>query len=422
MRRFCLILTLLVALLLASRESRAVTVESQIHLLIMGPGEHLYTRGGHAALMVVELEDGTPVRSAVYNYGDTHWDDPLLVPRFLRGNLVFFLSRTGSMIPTLQEYGVRQGRAVTHQRLRLTPGQVAEVKRRLEEGIVPGKREYTFHHVHALCSTQIVDLLDDVLEGQIRKELAGSPGPSTARHYQELVFSASNLASIAGDLFLGRLHDRVLDRYESTASPEYMRDSLQTILVAGPSGTGERVPLADAPIPLVDRVEPLVVRRNGFTRLVWSALTVWLLIAAARAYRGLPAAPVPALKVLLWSALVSGTVGLFILAFLLFSRVPEFRWNELILLFWPTDLWLALRVRRLLREPARPDRWILALANARLAVAALVVLAHLTGLFYQEPRVLVVLGCALAVVTWALVQRLHRRPALSGGAAPLPAT
>ena len=31
---------------------------AEVHLLTMGPGDHLYTRGGHAALMVVR-DDGS---------------------------------------------------------------------------------------------------------------------------------------------------------------------------------------------------------------------------------------------------------------------------------------------------------------------------------------------------------------------------
>ena len=129
MRRLLLFVAFLAALCLSPRTSRAGAPESEIDLLVMGPGDHLYTRGGHAALMVAEIEDGELVRSTVYNYGDTDWEDPLLVPHFLRGNLTFFLSDTGSIESTLQEYGVKQGREITRQRLNLSAEQAA-IRRR----------------------------------------------------------------------------------------------------------------------------------------------------------------------------------------------------------------------------------------------------------------------------------------------------
>lgn len=420
MRRFCLLLAVIAASLSLSWPGRAVAAELQIHLVVMGAGEHLYTRGGHAALMVLELEGGKPVRDTVYNYGDTDWEDPWLVPHFLRGDLVFFLSDTGGLVPTLEEYGVRQGRAVTRQLLNLSPDQAAEVARRLREGTAPGKREYVFHHRRALCSTRIMDLLDDVLGGKLRAELGSAPGPYTGRHYQDVIFSASPLASIGGDLFLGRLHDQVMNKYEATASPEHMRDYLQTILVPAPSGGNERVPLAGPPAPLVEVSEPLVATKSRFSHVLWGALIALLLGLGARAYRSAATAPERAARLVFWGALSSGVVGLLIFGFIVLSRVPEFRQNELILLFWPTDLWLAARVRRAAKKGVVPDRWIRGYADARAAVAGLVVIGHIAGLLYQEPRVLAGLGCTLAVVTCVLVRALRKTSAAKQGATSAP--
>jgi hypothetical protein len=410
MRRVCLLLAVIAASIFLGGPVRAGTIETQIHLIVMGAGEHLYTRGGHAALMVVELDNGEAVKSTVYNYGDTNWDDPMLVPHFLRGDLVFFLSDSGGLVPTLEEYGVRQGRAVTRQRLNLSPDQVAEVARRLREGTAPGKREYVFHHRRALCSTRIMDLLDDVLDGKLRAELASSKAPYTGRHYQEVIFSASPLASIAGDLFLGRLHDQVLDKYEATAAPEHMRDYLRAILVPSPSGTGKLVPLAGPPAALVEVVDPIDAKKSRFTLVLWSALIAALVGFGARAHLRAAKAPVHAARVVFWGALCSGLVGLIILAFIVLSRVPELRQNELILILWPTDLWLAGRMHRI-SKGVRPDTWVRGYADARVIVAGLVALGHVTGVLYQEPRILAALGCTFAAVTWALVRALGRAAA-----------
>jgi hypothetical protein len=293
------------------------------------------------------------------------------------------------------------------------------VARRLREGVAVGKREYTFHHRHALCSTKIMDLLDDVLGGRLRAELEGQPGPANGRHYQELIFSESPAASIGGDLFLGRVHDQPMNKYESTASPMLMREYLQAIRVPAAPGSDELVPLADPPQPLVARKTPLVPEKSWLTHGLWGALIALLLGAGARAHRRAGSSPEQAAKVVFWAAVASGVYGLLLLAFLLFSRVPELRYNELLLLFWPADLWLALRVRRALRQKARPDTWARGYAHVRLAAAALVVLGHLAGVLYQRPLILVALGCTCAAVSWVLIRALGAQPAPAREPAPI---
>ena len=424
---------------LSPRTSRAGAPEIEIDLLVMGPGDHLYTRGGHAALMVAEIEDGELVRSTVYNYGDTDWEDPMLVPHFLRGDLTFFLSDTGSIESTLQEYGVRQGREITRQRLSLTAAQAAEVAKRLREGLSPGKREYTFHHVHALCSTKIMDLLDDVMGGALRAELLGQPGPSTGRHYQDLIFSESLLAVIAGDLFIGRQHDRVLDKWESTASPEHMRDYLQSILVPRAPGASERVPFAETPVLLVARTTPLVLSPSWAGKALWGALLLALLGAGAAGYRRVRTAVEGtavgakasgarasledkgelAAKVIVWASLVSGVIGLLILGFTALSKVPEFNQNELILVFWPADLWLAWQARRAMKSGGELGLWTARYAHARFFVAALAVLGHAVGVLHQEPRIVLALGVVEAGVLWTLVRALRGVAATTPKPAPV---
>lgn len=449
MRRLLLFFALLATICLSPRTSRAGTPEIEVDLLVMGPGDHLYTRGGHAALMVAEIEDGELVRSTVYNYGDTDWEDPMLVPRFLRGDLTFFLSDTGSIESTLQEYGVRQGREITRQRLNLTAAQAAEVANRLREGLSPGKREYTFHHVHALCSTKIMDLLDDVMGGALRAELAGQPGPSTGRHYQDLIFSESLLAVIAGDLFIGRQHDRVLDKWESTASPEHMRDYLQSIFVPRAPGASEKVPFAETPVLLVARTTPLVLSPSWAGKALWGALLLLLLGAGAVGYRraraavegtavegtaaGRTAVPAKAAgtrasledkgelaaKVIVWASLVSGVIGLLILGLTALSKVPEFNQNELILVFWPADLWLAWQAWRARKSGGELGLWTARYVHARLFVAALAVGGHAAGILHQEPRIVLALGVVEAGVLWTLVRALRGVAATTPKPAPV---
>lgn len=409
MRRLFFLVSLFAALLLWPRPGLAGATETQVHLITMGPGEHMFTRAGHAALMVAEVKDGSPARTTIYNYGETDWDNPLLIPQFLRGTLVFFLAEGDSLFHVVNEYGVRQGRAVYRQRLNLSPEQAAEVARLLKEGSAVGKREYIFHHSRAVCSTRIMDLLDDALKGHLRAELGQQIGTLTARDYHEMIVGGRWITSIGTDLFVGRMHDRPFTKYEATSYPEHMREYLQTVLVPSPAGAAERVPLAEPPAPLVERKEPIVLKKSWFTYILWGALIALLGYYGVIAYRSAGAAPERAARVIAPAAIASGVVGLIIFAFMTLSRVPEFRQNELILLFLPTDLWLAWRARRLLKKGIPFDAWVQSYAHVRLALAALAVVGHAAGVLYQKPRIILALGVVEAAVIWGLVRALRAR-------------
>jgi len=62
MRRILTLIAVTLALLLFEARALSATSEVQIHLITMGPGDDLYTRGGHAAIMVARIEDGNTNR------------------------------------------------------------------------------------------------------------------------------------------------------------------------------------------------------------------------------------------------------------------------------------------------------------------------------------------------------------------------
>jgi hypothetical protein len=253
-----------------------------------------------------------------------------------------------------------------------------------------------------------MDLLDEVLGGKLQRDLGSQTDIRTGRDYHEMIVSGLYLTSIGTDLFVGRLHDKMFNKYDSTSYPDHMREYLQTVLVPGP--TGSPVPLADAPAALVERTEPLPAQKKSwFTHVLWGALIALLLGYGASAYRRAATAPQDAAEVIVPAAIASGIVGLIILGFMVLSRVPEFRQNELILVFWPTDLWLAYRARRFLKKGMALDAWVQRYAHARLALAGLAVVGHLVGVLYQKPRILLVLGVVEAAVIWGLVRALRGR-------------
>ena len=113
----------------------------EIHLITMGCGEHLHTGGGHAALMVAQMQGSSPIDTLVYNFGDADWDDPWLAWHFIRGDLIFFLNTSGDLWQTAQTYGTNQEREVYRQRLNLTDAQARQIAEKLDFLALPENRD-----------------------------------------------------------------------------------------------------------------------------------------------------------------------------------------------------------------------------------------------------------------------------------------
>ncbi|MDP6942923.1 MAG: DUF4105 domain-containing protein, partial [Myxococcota bacterium] len=382
---------------------------TEAHLLTMGAGDHLYNRAGHAALMLATTHDDGRLETAVYNYGDTDWDQENFPQKFISGELVFWLTMSGPVGNAIQTYGLGQDRDIFRQKLALTDAQVAELARRLEETAKPENREYGYHHLEQICTTKSRDLLDEILGGVIRATLEPIVDTHTLRHYQRFGSPGLPHLALATGLFLGRSHDIPKDRYYMTFYPPIMRADFQTVMVPSPDGAGEMVPLAGPPDQLYTRrqVDPTLYPSYFAS---WFGLVLFgvLLLLGGFAIRRGPARPRAAGAFAITAGLVVGLIGLCTTLIIALSRVPEFRDNELWLSLPPTDLILLLPGWAWLRGRPVCPRWLRGYAKIRLVTMVLVELGHLTGLLFQEPAVLRLPGHAIAivllVVSW---QMLH---------------
>jgi hypothetical protein len=393
---------------LASEVAAAETADAttEIHVVTMGPGEGLYTRGGHLALMVATLVDGQPVATKIYNFGVTDWDNPWMVPEFFAGRLTFFLDSPGSLDDVARDYGVGQVRTVYRQKLRLSDAQTAAMVTRLEHEVEPENRNYRYHHVEAICTTRARDLIDEVVGGAVRQQLSSLPSDATVQQDVQLAFSGHVLPSIAADLFFGRRHYRPVDLYYGLYEPARMRAALQRVIVPDPLDPTRRVPLADPPVKIGERIGTPLNERPSHAS-VWMAIVfaVFLLALGADAYRQLPEQTRVAGAWLACWALPSGLLGLLIAALMAWSNVPELHQNELVLSFPPTDLLLLGLAVRWLRGGGASLRFAKWYALTRAAVSVLCLVACAAGLFIQRPVMLPLLGLSFGVGLLVMLRR-----------------
>ncbi len=343
-----------------------------VDVYTMDQGAHPFERFGHAAICVVA--EGRPDRSRCYNYGTTDFGSPPaeLGWRFLRGDAEFWVSVWP--VDRMEAAYARADRTTWRQRLPLTPAEAAAIRAALEHDALPEHRRYRYHHFLDNCSTRVRDVVDAGTQGRLTSA-ADRPFGATYRQLVRRGLAEFTAALVASDLVLGRLADRPLDSRAAMFLPAVLRVELTTRF----------------------GVEPvLVYRRQGrpFAQQGGSGRGVVVVIAVVL---GAVAAARARMRRLRWLPLLLLAVGLGGLGAALWlvavvSSVPELRWNEALLAFWPADLLLPA-----LRPAARRGY-----ARVRVGVTLLLGLLLAVGLLEQPllAALLLPLGAFLPLA-WA---------------------
>ncbi len=365
----------------------------RVELLTMGPGTETYSRFGHSALRITDLRG---VGDIVFNFGTFDQDDPKVISKFLAGDLSYWLS-VSTYSETRAEYR-SEGRLMVGQQLRLSPLQRRRLFLRLYSMARPGRREYRYHHFRANCSTRIRDLLDGVLGGELRRQLAARPA-GTYRTWLRRATRSAPAFHLAFDLVLARA-DRRISAWEACFIPEQLMRALASVRLRGAS-----------------RGEPLVVRTRillpgpGFDHeppaepWTWVVLLSGLLLALAVIPVGLrPASPWPwracGALVALWG-LGSSVLSALLIYIWSISTLRVFGGNQNLLLLPPTQaLWIPVGILLALRPPPRwrPPGWLLGLLAAQGCLAVAYGAAHGLGLVHQGNAPVV-----LASLPWSVV-------------------
>lgn len=139
-------------------EQRLLSDEARIFLVTCSPGEALYERYGHTALMVLDEELGI---SDIYNYGIFDFNTSHFYWRFVRGETYYQLGKEHADW-FISSY-TRFGRQVNIQKLNLSPADKDAIYRALIVNYYPENREYLYNFVFDNCATRPYYLLMDAL-------------------------------------------------------------------------------------------------------------------------------------------------------------------------------------------------------------------------------------------------------------------
>jgi hypothetical protein len=227
----------------------------EVYVLTFSPGDHPFYKFGHNAIYIRDPESRDPrKRDLVYNWGTFTFGDPALLPKFLMGRFMYWLS-IQSLDSTKRVYQ-RENRSIDIQELDLSPAQKLELKRRVDENAKQENRYYKYDYYRDNCSTRVRDMIDGVLEGRLK---AVSSDPARLSYRDHTLRLTADFVSV--NLFLGvamgEFIDRPIQQWDEAFIPMELQSSLRRVKLVGEDGAERPLVKSERVLLTANRTPPL---------------------------------------------------------------------------------------------------------------------------------------------------------------------
>ncbi|MCB0642069.1 MAG: DUF4105 domain-containing protein [Phaeodactylibacter sp.] len=325
MTRFIWILFLLG--LSSGVQAQDCTGGCQFSLLTASSGDDLYAAFGHSAVRVL---DTVKNKDVVYNYGTFDFDTPNFYVKFVRGQLLYDLSKGST--ERLQKGYVREGRGLKEEILLLTPAEQAAVLQFLVNNYKKENRSYLYDFFFDNCATRIRDILETVLGDRL--EFVSQESPKlTYRQLLDLYIGDRFWLDFGMDLIVGMPADSIADIRGQMFLPDYLSLHFSQAKVTRDGETTSLVAPAKELVPL-ERTKGEVLP------LYWQPVFVfWVLLGLVALLTWLGGDGLKKGFDLLLFHLI-GLAGLLVLFMWVGTDHPTTKWN--LNLLWANPLFLFL--------------------------------------------------------------------------------
>ncbi|WP_235858475.1 DUF4105 domain-containing protein [Xanthomonas euroxanthea] len=362
----------------------------RVGVVTMQPGEVFFERFGHDAIVVVDPVTG---QATSYNFGFFDPSEPDFVPRFARGEMMYYLVAL-PLDEDLQQYRA-VGRGVSIQWLDLPPDQARALADGLAVRSRPENARYHYDYFVANCATMVRDTLDRAMGGALKSQLAGRSRGNTYRSEAVRLASPAPWMWLGFDLGLGPYADRPLSRWEEAFVPMRLADSLTQV-----HNSAGRPLVQSTQVLLPHRIAPEPAEQQ---RHWWPWLLTGLIVAAGVLALGRRPRVLAALALPYW---LLCAIGGGLLVYLWGFTVHQSAWaNRNLLLVNPLCVLLLVGGIALLRG-RRPGRWFDVLRWLVAGSALLALLIHWLSFQAQDNLQWVLL---LLPIHTALAIALRRR-------------
>ena len=207
-----------------------------VAVLTMAPGDAVYEWFGHNAILIENTRTG---RSYCFNYGLFDPGQHGFILRFLQGRMDYWMGAFTTE-ETIDEYR-KLNRTVTRQDLDLTPTQRVALWNYLEWNQRKENATYRYDYYTANCSTKVRDVLDLLLEGQLKNQLQAVQTGKTYRWHTRAASRRNPVMLTAIDYLLGPPTDAPLDAWDDSFLPEQLAQHLKNVRLT--DSQGKEVPL-----------------------------------------------------------------------------------------------------------------------------------------------------------------------------------
>ncbi|WP_083993062.1 DUF4105 domain-containing protein [Xanthomonas bromi] len=364
----CWLLALLALLVMPTALAQAPAAEvaaasmptPRIGVVTMQPGEVFFERFGHDAIVVV---DPRTQQATSYNFGFFDPGEPDFVPRFARGEMMYYLVAL-PLEEDLSQYR-DAGRGVSIQWLDLPPDQARALADGLAVRSQPENARYRYDYFMANCATMVRDTLDRAMGGALKSQLAGRSRGNTFRSEAVRLASPAPWMWLGFDLGLGPYADRPLSRWEEAFVPMRLADSLTQV-----HNSAGRPLVQSTQVVLPHRIAPEPAEQQ---RHWWTWLLTGLIVAAGVPALGRRQRLLAGLALPLW---LFCAIGGGLLVYLWGFTAHQSAWaNRNLLLVNPLCVLLCFGGIRL-QLGHRPGRWFNVLSWVVAACALLALLIH----------------------------------------------
>jgi len=324
----------------AAQSIPSLSDSARVSMLTILPGEAVYSEFGHSAFRVRDPERDI---DRVYNYGTFAFGDPFFVPKFVYGQLDYYLSVV-PYAPAYRHYRSLR-RPIIEQHLQLTADQRTALFRFLEINARPENRTYRYDFLFDNCSTRIRDALEAAVGEAV--QFTNQPDPNKSfRHLLDPWVADRPSLSLGFDLALGTPTDRIATPREVMFLPVYLMEAFDQATIRADGATQPLVARTDTTLWFEDY--DATEQAFPWPRwLSWIGFVVVLGVTARGALRG--ERPGRGLDTaLLGFAGLAGSIMAF-LWFISEHAVTNYNWN--LLWAWPTHLVAAALVWRRADSP-----------------------------------------------------------------------
>lgn len=246
-----------------------------IYVLTFSPGDHPFFKFGHNAIWIHD-ELAVRYRDKVYNWGTFSFGDPALIPKFVVGRFMYWLSAQGLGF-TKSTYR-RENRWVDAQELDLTPEQRVRLRDAVEENLQPDKKHYKYDYYRDNCSTRVRDHVDAITDGELRK-VADGPGRLTWRQHTMRVTADTPFFATILSLAMADLIDKPTTKWEEAFLPGELQKTLREVKLRGPDGALRPLVKSEQRLVEANRPDPPAEPPTWihWFLLIGAALAAWVL-------------------------------------------------------------------------------------------------------------------------------------------------